>query len=309
MEAAECWVGWRRGRNAEGERGCISRHACVGSSQSPLVPWDATTQPIQAQHIACRLYPGRRGPDILLCDINCSPVVWASHSPAGSCLLQLFYYDSFVMIGLLCIFDVRLMAKETIRHYSEEQKPQGTPLDDGLLPLLQFTVDMNIKKVFVFFWIPPQGLKHFRCHVVIFLHQLPLCWKLECFYVSSDLDTAELVIVEWCSCHGHPIAHKHSECARLSLSLKGHLLSPCWTVIVQQQTRVCVSMCVHGFVCVRTHEKQEDKGHCIMYVSMSLLGYSAQEHSHRLKWSVPPSLLLYDDFGLGEGNRTIPWKY
>lgn len=51
MKAAECWVGWRGERNI-GERGCISRHACVGSSQSPLVPWDATTQPSQAQHRA-----------------------------------------------------------------------------------------------------------------------------------------------------------------------------------------------------------------------------------------------------------------
>lgn len=72
---------------------------------------------------------------ILMCDINCTPVVWASHSPAGFCLLQLFYYDSFVMIGLLCILDVKLMAKETILHCSREKKPQGTPLEKRLPPL------------------------------------------------------------------------------------------------------------------------------------------------------------------------------
>lgn len=134
MMAAECWVGWRGERNTEGERGSISRHACVGSSQSPLVPWDATTQTSQAQHILSTLYPGRQGPDILMCDINCTPVVWASHFPAGSCLLQLLCYDLFVMIGLLCIFDVRLVAKE-ISLYCSGKKPPGTALDKRFLLL------------------------------------------------------------------------------------------------------------------------------------------------------------------------------
>ena len=79
---------------------------------------------------------GTRTRHILMCDINCTPVIWASHSPAGFCLLQLFYYDSFVMIGLLCIVVLRLMAKETVLHCSGgEKKSQGSALEKRLPPL------------------------------------------------------------------------------------------------------------------------------------------------------------------------------
>lgn len=90
----------------------------------PLSPAKPSTEP-------SRLNPGRVGPDSLMCDINCTPIVWAFHSPAGSCLLQLFYYDSFVTIGLLCIFDMRLMANETI---PEEKSHQGHRWIKGILP-------------------------------------------------------------------------------------------------------------------------------------------------------------------------------
>lgn len=71
-------VGWRQlragwdgeERETEGERGCFSRHACVGSSQSPPVPWDANTQPSQARHRASRLYPGRLRPGTSWCVIE-----------------------------------------------------------------------------------------------------------------------------------------------------------------------------------------------------------------------------------------------
>lgn len=72
---------------------------------------------------------------ILMCDINCTSLVWASYSPAGFCFLQLFCCDSFAMIGLLCILDVRQMAKETMLHCSGEKKPQGTALEKRLPPL------------------------------------------------------------------------------------------------------------------------------------------------------------------------------
>lgn len=104
--------------------------ACVYGLQSvstSTLGCHHSTQPSPAQSIQA-VSRDTRTRHVLMCDINCTPVVWASHSPAGFCLLQLFYYDSFVMIGLLCIVDVRLMAKETIPHCSGEKTPQGTAL-------------------------------------------------------------------------------------------------------------------------------------------------------------------------------------
>lgn len=137
MKAAECWVGWRGERNTEGEGSSISRHACVGSSQSPPVPWDATSQPGPAQcSQKVRAVSGEtRTRHILMCDVNCKPFFQALLSPTGFCLLLYFHHGSFVVNGLLCIVDVRLMAKETIPHCHGENKPKWTPLETRNPPL------------------------------------------------------------------------------------------------------------------------------------------------------------------------------
>lgn len=118
----------------------------MGSSQSPPVPRDATTPPSQAQHIQV-VSRETRTRHILMCDINCIPVVWTSHSPAGFSLLQLFYYEAFVVIGLLCIVDVRLMAKETIRHcYGEKKCHRRLRWRKASTTALQFIEDLHVEK-------------------------------------------------------------------------------------------------------------------------------------------------------------------
>lgn len=96
------------------------------------------------------------------------------------------------------------------------------------------------------------------------------------FYVSSLLDTAERdcrkVFVP-----GPPHCTQ-TECARLPMSLKGHLFPPCWTVIVQQQT--CVLLCVSTGV--RLHMRNRERQGRLRYVSqhdVSFLLCSA--HIHR----------------------------
>lgn len=75
-----------------------------------------------------------------MCDMNHTLVIWASHFPAGFVSLQLFSYEWCVMIGLLCIVDVRLMAKGACLHCcgeeeDEEKKPQGTAFLQRFRPL------------------------------------------------------------------------------------------------------------------------------------------------------------------------------
>lgn len=100
MKAAECWVRCRGERNTEGERGWISRHVCVGSSQSSPVPWDATTQPSQAQHRASKLYPRRLGPDTSLCVILIAQQ-FGLLIPCRILFAAIILSRSFVLIGLL----------------------------------------------------------------------------------------------------------------------------------------------------------------------------------------------------------------
>ena len=55
MKAADYWVGWRGARNTEGERGCISWHAYVGSvtlHQYPGMPPLSPAQP-STEHPGC----------------------------------------------------------------------------------------------------------------------------------------------------------------------------------------------------------------------------------------------------------------
>lgn len=227
----------------------------------PLSPAKPSTEP-------SRLNPGRVGPDILMCDINCTPIVWAFHSPAGSCLLQLFYYDSFVTIGLLCIFDMRLMANETI---PEEKSHQGHRWIKGILPCtpthwgLECFKKKKKKKRCLFseFFFRPCNHRNSRCHVVIFL--LPLSWKLESFCVSLCLDTAEIVIVERCLFQDYPIAHKHSECATSSWAWRG-ICSLLLGQLLCSSGRVCVclSVCLCVFVSIRAHEKQKEMKEVVM---------------------------------------------
>lgn len=203
----------------------------MGSSQSPPVPRDATTPPSQAQHIQV-VSRETRSRHILMCDINCIPV-WTSHPPAGFSLLQLFYYEAFVVIGLLCIVDVRLMAKETIRHCYGLKKATGDCVGERLPPLHSNSLRTCMFVVCFFLYSSsrpvlteiPTTCRHIFASTASVLEV-----GMHYFYVSSHLDTTELLMVERGLCQDHPIAHK--QCASLPLRLKGQLFPPCWTVIV-----------------------------------------------------------------------------
>lgn len=99
------------------------------------------------------------------------------------------------------------------------------------------------------FFFRPCNHRNSRCHVVIFLHQLPLSWKLESFCVSLCLDTAEIVIVERCLFQDYPIAHKHSECATSSWAWRG-ICSLLLGQLLCSSGRVCVCVCLYACVCL-----------------------------------------------------------
>lgn len=140
-----------------------------------------------------------------MCDVNCTPVVWASNSPAGLVWLQLFVYESFVMIGLLCIVDVRLMAKGTTLHCcGEEKKATGDCVfAKASTTALQFIEDMNV----VFSSRPVLTEIPTSCRHVFASTASVLDVGMHYFYVSSHLDTAELLMVERCLCQDRPTAH------------------------------------------------------------------------------------------------------
>lgn len=75
MKAAECWVRWRGERNTEGERDCISRHACVGSSHSPSTLGCHHSAQQSPAHNIQAVSRETRTRHILMCGINCTPVI------------------------------------------------------------------------------------------------------------------------------------------------------------------------------------------------------------------------------------------
>lgn len=183
------------------------RHGYVGlqSLSTSTLGCHHSAQPSPAQSIQA-VSRETRTRHILVFDVNCTPVIWASLSPAGFCLPQLFYYDSFAMIGLLHIADVRLMAKGAILNCSEEKKPLGTAWKKRLQPL-RFN---SLRR-----WI--LGEKKLVCFAeflfrACFLAEIPdfvlsyFCINCLCagsrnahfLCFSTHLDTAELVIVERC---------------------------------------------------------------------------------------------------------------
>lgn len=189
-------LGWMERRGGHRRRETLYLKACVCGLQSlstSTLGCHVSAQPSPAQSIQA-VSRETRTRHILMCDINCTPVIWASHSPAGFCLPQLFYYDSFVMIGLLCIVVVWLMAKETVLHCSRGKIATGVCVGEKASTIaLSFIEDMNVgKKLFCFseFLLRACSHRNSRLHVVIFLHQLPLCWKSECtLSVSSNIGT------------------------------------------------------------------------------------------------------------------------
>lgn len=86
-------VGWRQlsaewngeERETEGERGCISMHACgLQSVSTSTLGCHHSAQPSPAQNIHA-VSRETRTRHILMCDINCTPIVWASRLDSVYC--------------------------------------------------------------------------------------------------------------------------------------------------------------------------------------------------------------------------------
>ena len=121
----------------------------------------------------------------------------------------------------------------------------------------------------------------------------------------THLDKAELVIVGRCLYQDCPNAQWVCPPQPKGASVPSSLDSVC------RAADVCVCVCVCLCVGTRAYEQKGTKEIALCKtawcVSPSFLNTDA--HTCWNKWSVSPSLLLYQDFGLEQGQRSIPWKY